>query len=476
MGDCWSRLNELFKYGFCISSEYSGFWCFEYIWKELAAHIPGQHHDSLEFYRACDFNSMALLAMTECEAEFMAHHNFMDILDRVKPSHLREIMSRVPSPMQNKDIPASKKAEMEKQYEDMGAWLAEHRAEVFPCDAKATCKSCSQQCFIRPPGLREGHCGSKSSGELQPLQVACAGSTCVGWSSMGKRLGRADPAMLPYLVWREERLAVLEDIVFHENSGRFPYREMLENPCKDEYESHTIVLGSNELGYPFMRRRALTVMSRRSTLVWVGPGTQEETASAFYSFFRRSVCARGEDYMVDTPEHVVDELKDMCSKKGFVYSGATDEEVIEHIQLTHLMSPSQLSHYKAAVRWAEMHEEYDGHLMVDCDQNPQVRQPSGEKALFMPQLLTHGLVVSQRFQRPCTRRELLAVMGVALDGGPFKESLGMMISLGIWDDAKCGAEDMTKKSSCTGAPALVRNQNGQARLKPWKRVGGLVLH
>ena len=297
----WQRLNELFKHGFCISSEYSGFRCFEYIWKEVAAHIPGQHHDCLDFYRACDLNSMALQAMTACDPDFRAQHNFVDILDRLKPSHSKEVLSRAPAPMQNKDIPAAKKAEMEKQYEDVAAWLASSRSEVFSRDAKAACKTCSQQCFIRPPALREASTDAERGGALQPLQVACAGSTCVGWSSMGKRLGRADPAMLPFLVWREERRSILEDIVFHENSGRFPYEEMLEHPCKDEYESHTIVLASNELGYPFMRRRALTVMSRRATLAWVGPRTQEETVSAFYSFFRRAVCARGEDYLVDTP-------------------------------------------------------------------------------------------------------------------------------------------------------------------------------
>ena len=377
-----------------------------------------QPHSPLEFYRACDLNSIALQAMTACDPEFQASHNFVDILDRLGQDVATEIKEMVPGQMQNKDVAPWKKVEMEEQYDTLAQWLAQNRARTFPSDAKAPCRSCAQECFIRPPALREGIANAKG----EPLQVACAGTTCVGWSAMGKRLGRADPAMLPFILWREERLCMKEDIVFHENSGRFPYHDLLEECCKEVYDCHTITVASNDLGYPFVRRRALTVMTKKASLVWLGPTTPEETEVSFYSFFRRTVCARGEDYLVDSPEHVAEEMKEQCEKKGFLFPGATDEEVLQHMKLSQIMSPSQWAHYQAAVRWArEQGEEYDGHLMVDCDQNPLVRQ-LGENSLFMPQLLTHGLVVSQRFQRPCTRRELLAVMGVSLDGGPYQET------------------------------------------------------
>eukprot|EP00969_Alexandrium_andersonii_P137332 6074332-Alexandrium_andersonii.AAC.1 len=93
------------------------------------------------------------------------------------------------------DWRAAKHAEME-------TLLFDSPGIAFPADATAECLRCRALCPVHPPPTLPADAAA-----FKPLDVVVAGSTYVGYSSMGTRLGSAHPAQRPYVVWKSERHA-----------------------------------------------------------------------------------------------------------------------------------------------------------------------------------------------------------------------------------------------------------------------------
>ena len=103
-----------------------------------------------------------------------------------------------------------------------------------------------------------------------PWRVACAGNSCVGWSSMGKQERCGHSSQRALYTWAQERVAHGEDLVFEECTARFATEE-LDKCCGEHYERISIKVCPSSLGWPMKRMRSFSVLLRRSTTIWCGP-------------------------------------------------------------------------------------------------------------------------------------------------------------------------------------------------------------
>ena len=149
--------------------------------------------------------------------------------------------------------------EAESAYKEMLDWLLDNRSWVFSPTATSHCMIHGKQCRLVPSEDGEDLSGPSAkrlktsrklfctdsetetrsaagagSGTLcrsNMLRLNLAGTTCTGWSSVGKKLQYADPSERPHAIWSVERLsraeASLEDVVISECTPRYPVQARL---------------------------------------------------------------------------------------------------------------------------------------------------------------------------------------------------------------------------------------------------------
>ena len=199
---------------------------------------------SIQHARFCDIGSLQQTVLSHISA--MCGNRtcvFSDINDRLPATAVMMLDSMLPNSKMSREDTA-------RAYADMLAWLQDNRSWVFPAGATSHCLVHEKQCAAFPcvdesegPALQpEGEVPEPSQKRLRrrlfqsdsesapvprkKLLVNMAGTTCCGWSSVGKGLHFADPSERPHAIWVTERRRRaemdLEDVVFSECTTRYP--------------------------------------------------------------------------------------------------------------------------------------------------------------------------------------------------------------------------------------------------------------
>jgi hypothetical protein len=244
--------------------------------------------------------------------DFVAKHVFGDINDRL-PLHVRQTLDEL---LPHK---GAKAVEKKRAFQSMQKYLQSSLPLAFPEDATSWCYRCKVECPLRcssaPVVGVEG---------FRPLTVKAAGSTCTGWSSIGRQQQDADPAMRPFIVYTQEMRACPDDISFHENSARMHEKQMLQT-SPPGHACLCMVISLDQLGWPLMRNRMLSFSYSQESLVWVGP---EHFKEEFVALFHRLVSASGDDFILDEDSSMADTYRRMASLRGDVLpSGFSFDDV-----------------------------------------------------------------------------------------------------------------------------------------------------
>lgn len=314
-------------------------------------------------------------------------------------------------------------------YLEIDHMLRDDASEAFPEDATSWCLTCNKQCRVWPSveELQDfrpstAHQGSTSSDAPLPLLMNGAGSTCIGWTCAGTRIADAHPAMLPFTVWKNERVERLEDIVWHENSKAFDAGGQLEQPMAASHEGHTICLAAEDVGLPWARVRSLSFLWKKSTLIWVGD--QSSAVADFMEAFKCRPELSGDAYLIDD-EHASEETRARCAAKGFHHPENVDSNYWCDVPDAHHLTPSQSLHKEAYMQLAAKKEYHPSKaFLMDLGQNPSADRPSCGG--FVPRMITHGLLASQVKRRCFTKLECFYPTGVPRDGGWYSELISKL--------------------------------------------------
>ena len=173
----------------------------------------------IRFHHATEILASARETLLQCKDLYRPTHVFGDILDRLPPEQLRRVraeMQKASNSNEQQAVSVMKSAEV----------IIKQAATVFSGGAyRSYCHVHGAACLV--PMCRGG--GEKTrKRKSNELFLAAAGTTCVAWSSFGKRQKRGHQAMAPFHCWALERGAVAEDIIFHENSEHFPVELITE--------------------------------------------------------------------------------------------------------------------------------------------------------------------------------------------------------------------------------------------------------
>ena len=176
-------------------------------------------------------------------------------------------------------------------------------------------------------------------GDVHPAQikVSIAGTQCTPWSEMGLGLGMADPDTEPWHIWSSHMSQLGYDLTFLENSPRFPLAELGR---KVEPDAHliSVVTGPELFGWPLRRQRLFTTAIRRSTMLWIGPDTNDGIMRDFAAIFRASIAVDASFFAgIDTDAQRKEFMRCLCERRG---TWANGEHALQ-MRLQDLLPPGE---------------------------------------------------------------------------------------------------------------------------------------
>ena len=224
-----ARLVQNLRRGHDFTTDYSGLGCPEEVLRTVthamqhAGMVPGGT-SPFRALRSCDWNRLSQQCLLHAAAMQAAHNE-------QRPCVFKDIQDRLP--VRAKDhldsaLVMSSGADAKQLFRNQARWLSENADWVFPPDATSACLTHGRQCRVHPsPRIKEDVYKRR---KLDPLRMLwnVAGSTCTGWSSVGRRKGEEDINMRYFNIWRAERAQGYEDGWFHECTVHFPDRLLHE--------------------------------------------------------------------------------------------------------------------------------------------------------------------------------------------------------------------------------------------------------
>ena len=130
--------------------------------------------------------------------------------------------------------------------------------------------------------------------QCRRAMLHAAGTPCVAWSSQGQRVGTSGPTMLAFAAWVGQRLLLQEDAILHDNVPEFNV-EVLKKIFEDMYIIESIVVCCSALGQPAERRRRLTWLRHKKSVVMT-PSKIKESWTDFHHHFERNCLITWESY------------------------------------------------------------------------------------------------------------------------------------------------------------------------------------
>ncbi|CAE7249489.1 unnamed protein product [Symbiodinium natans] len=352
---------------------------------------------------------------------------FSDINDRLPATAVMMLDSMLPNSKMSREDTA-------RAYADMLAWLQDNRSWVFPAGATSHCLVHEKQCAAFPcvdesegPALQpEGEVPEPSQKRLRrrlfqsdsesapvprkKLLVNMAGTTCCGWSSVGKGLHFADPSERPHAIWVTERRRRaemdLEDVVFSECTTRYPVQEKL-GVLQETHEILSIVINPMALGWPVRRNRLFACALNRQSVAWMGPG-QEDLLPHFLKFCGADLMLTGDVFLVAPMSEVCEAENAMASRRGFRVAG-TDRV----LSMSQIYAPGMLNRYhgyeEARAALLESGEVSGESWFADLDQT--LGAGTSTPGQVLPSALTHFTIHSWAAKRMVLNKEVYLAHG-----------------------------------------------------------------
>ena len=211
-------------------------------------------------FKACERKTLGRLI--SMQSGYPPEHFWDEINHQIPLWHRLEIIAKRPSD-------GATLQESAKCYDDMEAFLHQHSADCFGPSSKSTgCR--------RHPGQScpvSWQHDSDVPVSQRPIVASMGGPMCVPFTQHGLKRGFADPNTESYHIWSLQQRYDEFDIIQLENDCHFPKQQFANQMphCK------TVAIDSSvtDLGVPVQRRRLLATALNSSTLVWVGPDTDE---------------------------------------------------------------------------------------------------------------------------------------------------------------------------------------------------------
>ena len=270
-GERMNRLRALLQPGLQMYSDYSGLAGEHELMCQMRFALGkfAEEHSGA----AADFRHVSILHSRFCDCGKVQQR----VLNHISEQHerhicvLADINDRLPKEAQSMLdalLPqgVTPSAEIAEAYGNMLKWLQENRSWVFPVQPTSHCIVHGQQCPVFPEeralsGTVEAgvapvrrvrrklfQSSDSDGGTLkQKLRINIAGTTCCGWSAVGKRLQLADPSERPHAIWATERLRRaelnLEDLFFSECTPRYPVQ--MGRSVQQHATHHVLLMLSN---------------------------------------------------------------------------------------------------------------------------------------------------------------------------------------------------------------------------------------
>lgn len=202
-----NRMRDFVWHGLSCNSDYSGYDCPREMLTQLfkgfthADFFACQHSPSLRFSRSCDnadlpFQVLLYLAEVIDGGDSCVMTDIEGCLTQDAKDHLDKIAERA-----NKILTSTeKKAALKEAFEEMQAWLILNRGSDFTHDFRSPCASHGRACPL----------AERLADHDQRLVFNFAGTTCIGWSTVGKRGGFSDSSERTHAVWMTQRICMVE--------------------------------------------------------------------------------------------------------------------------------------------------------------------------------------------------------------------------------------------------------------------------
>ena len=204
------RLQEFVRHGH-NNSDYSGYDCprqmLSQVWKAMTYcdFFQLESLPSLTFNRACDCAPLPLQALrywseivdkgTSC-----LNVDIEGVLKKDSVKHLDKLESDAHTMAENLSSKAEQMEVLTQCFSSMQSWLVENRGTAFTEDLRSPCLTHGVACPLAEARAE----GDKS------LALNWAGTTCIGWSSVGKRETFSHISERTHAVWLTTRICQAE--------------------------------------------------------------------------------------------------------------------------------------------------------------------------------------------------------------------------------------------------------------------------
>lgn len=216
------------------------------------------------------------------------------------------------------------------------------------------------------------------------IKWAVAGTQCTPFTTFGKRLGLSDPDTEAYNIWSSHVTSLPYDIVVLENSSHFPI-SMFREQAEPDAQVFAIIVGPELVGWPLRRTRLFAVSVRRSSMLWLGPETDEEVARDFFLTFGAKTKTDAAFFSgVDTEQQRADFMKSVCESRGTWASSGNIADLSARV----VLPPGEKRNLDKLQRLVEECPDRflgpSGRAVCDVSQNPERRRRLGH---LMPPLM-----------------------------------------------------------------------------------------
>eukprot|EP00971_Amphidinium_carterae_P105593 2091038-Amphidinium_carterae.3 len=230
----------------------------------------------VDFFRCCDHDRLCQYVLRTHEDCSKSTHRLSSLQDRVSPQMLEQLQSIFAKHREDWEEAASKPCKVTglSSWDKKATWLSSGRnlvvslwkaleAESGACCKTAPCIKCGTQCPIHPVKAED------------QTYLHIAGSSCIAWSSMGKRDGWFSSSAIEFIIWLHDICRVGQaDIIIHENVPSFDVEVLPQ--LVPEYEIQSLVLNPLMFGLPSSRERRYSVLcktaSHSAKSSWSGAG------------------------------------------------------------------------------------------------------------------------------------------------------------------------------------------------------------
>ena len=243
--------------------------------------------------------------------------------------------------------------------------------------------------------------------------MTIAGSTCVDWSSMGRRAGLSGRSNLAFIIWLNEVVHREPAILIHECTPQFP-PALLRARLPSPYMVMSVVIGPDHFGVPVTRDRIFTIAIHQHKLVC------KVDLQKFLHVMGVKLVMHGGMYWVQG-EHADKELKRRASEQCIVPDGAQKVDWSETLPPWKKLWLEQYRNYVSEKRCLAGLRQHDDPavgktepdpFIFDLEHNPLKVPRCSSKTL--PCMLTHGefWCDAPGVRRPLVKEEILSVAGV----------------------------------------------------------------